>query len=96
MTDDKGNQIGYDSPETVVPTNPYAMQSKLEDLLQMTVSKNHHGMGSFVLGEQVWDTTQNDEKNTPYCAKTPDGNVKDYKCKFICEYGGGKSSDGTD
>ena len=95
MTDNNGNRIGYDSPETVIPTDPYQMQSELEALLQMTVLKDHHGMESFVLGEQVWDTKQNNEKNVPYCAKTPDGDVKDYNCKFVCFWGGGKSSDGT-
>lgn len=57
MTDNDNTQIGYDSPETVVPTDPYNMQSKLEDLLEMTPSKDNHGMVKFVLGEQVWDTT---------------------------------------
>lgn len=95
MTDDQGKQIGYDSPETVVPTDPYNMQSKLEYLLEMTPSTSHHGEVSFVLGEQVWDTTQNDAKKIPYCDKTPNGDTKTYNCKFTCGWGGGKSSDGS-
>ena len=95
IIDNNGNQIGYTQPETATLDHPYALQSKLEELLQMTPNAKDRGRVDFVLGQQVWDTTQNDNKKIPYCEKTPSGDVKKYKCKFTCGWAGGKSSDGT-
>jgi len=95
ITDNSGAQIGYTEPEAITPDHPLGLQSKLKELLKMSPIKDHHGSVKFALGQQMWDTTQNDAGKIPYCEKTPNGNRKEYKCKFICGWGGGKSSDGS-
>jgi len=52
IKDSKGASIGYTSPETVTPSHPLKLQSKLEDLLEMTPSKDHYGSVRFVIGQQ--------------------------------------------
>ncbi|KAL9628444.1 MAG: hypothetical protein Q9164_007274 [Protoblastenia rupestris] len=96
--DNSGASIAYTMPETATPGHPLKLQSKLEDLLEMTPSMDHHGSVSFVIGQQKWDTTMNDDKKVPfapYCEYAKNGEEKNYNCYFMCTWNHGKSSDGT-
>lgn len=95
ITDNRGAQIGHTEPEVITPDHTLGLQSKLEVSLKMSPMKGHYGSIYLALGQQMWDTTQNDAGKIPYCEKTPDRDRKEYKCKFICGWGGGMSSDGS-
>lgn len=102
MFDGAGNPIGFDK---VVATfdSPLKLMSKLEAIMDLKPSTEHNGMVYFQLGAQMWDTTMNDESDIPYCKRSTDTWTADWSqrqkvyddCKFICTWGGGKSSDGT-
>jgi len=95
ITDNSGAQIGYTEPGAITPDHPLGLQSKLEELLEMSPVKGHHSSVNLALGQQMWDTTQNDVGRIPYCEKTPDRDRIEYKCKFICGWGRGRSSEGS-
>lgn len=79
--------------------NPLVVKSKLEDEMKVTPGKDFGA--SFELGQQKWDTGMRDEDSVPSCSEPEDlveGSQvvgKIVYCKFVCHWGGGKSSDGS-
>lgn len=101
ILDSKGNSIAAGDPDTATATHPWLYSSKLEAMLEMTPSKDHDGMVYFNIGEQSWDTNTNDAAKIPHCVRSDEQRTKgglrqkDHECPFVCMWGGGKSSDGT-
>lgn len=98
----KTNSIGYDNV-VASADNPLKLMSKLEDIMELKPTKGAGGMVYFHVGSQMWDTTMTDQSHVPNCKYSTDTldpktkqASKAYERAFVCTWGGGKSSDGTD
>ena len=92
---------GSDGLRSAAYGGPLHIASRLEDELLVAPHKDHHGMVYFTLGDQTWNTVDNNPHNGhEMCSDsidstTDDGEeLKKYYCEYVCGWGGGKSSDG--
>ena len=111
ILDQNGASIGYTQPDLGSSNYPMKLQSKLEDMMIITPENQGGNYVQFQAGAQAWPSNKKDGVpsctttdwgkddgqvgGTPLDTNDKPGEARDIACPFVCNWGGGKSSDGT-